>query len=283
MADDLTGGPSTSEEPPSVPQEQSGAGQARPVSWEAPLRRRFGLAYLALAAVVGAAVGLFIVFVGRQDAPEEVAWSRCRPAQHGLAAATEIAERCVQNRYRLASGNALVGVIVRPPVLQTQGQSVQVSSIAVRSGFPDERARDIRFFDGRSTIFYYLCGLGEQCAIPEGKPSVARGQLLRREGLELALYTFKYVEGVDSVVAFIPPPPGDDPQALLFFNRSDLAAQLTRPLGVTLPHRNVLVPGKLTEVEEGTISALTRERVYRYTYQQIPDGTAILVLAPLQA
>ena len=37
--------------------------------------------------------------------------------------------------------------------------------------------------------------------------SEARHALLRREALELALYTFKYVDGVDSVSVFLPPRP----------------------------------------------------------------------------
>ena len=46
--------------------------------------------------------------------------------------------------------------------------------------------------------------LGTQCAISEGEPSEERHQLLRREALELALYTFKYGDA-DSVIALLPP------------------------------------------------------------------------------
>ena len=57
-----------------------------------------------------------------------------------------------------------------------------------------------------NTIAYNLCGIGgKNCAIGIGTPSSARLLLLRREALELALYTFKYVHGVQNVVAILPP------------------------------------------------------------------------------
>ena len=58
---------------------------------------------------------------------------------------------------------------------------------------------------------FSLCGLGQSCAIATGKASVERGTLVRREILELALYTFKYVGGVNHVIAFMPPARGKQP------------------------------------------------------------------------
>jgi hypothetical protein len=53
-----------------------------------------------------------------------------------------------------------------------------------------------------------MCGDGSDCSIKQGKPSLERGLLLYREALELALYTFHYVGGVEQVIVTIPPPPG---------------------------------------------------------------------------
>ena len=47
---------------------------------------------------------------------------------------------------------------------------------------------DIKLVDGDG-VLYRLCGLGPNCAIAKGKPSAERHLLLRREALELALYT----------------------------------------------------------------------------------------------
>ena len=52
-----------------------------------------------------------------------------------------------------------------------------------------------------------LCGLGSECSIATGTRDRARERLVRREALELALYTFKYVPSVNAVIAYMPPPP----------------------------------------------------------------------------
>ena len=57
-----------------------------------------------------------------------------------------------------------------------------------------------------NTIAYNLCGIGgKNCAIGVGDAVLDRLLLLRREALELALYTFKYIGGVQNVVAILPP------------------------------------------------------------------------------
>src|SRR5947209_5781330 len=59
---------------------------------------------------------------------------------------------------------------------------------------------------GGNTIAYNLCGVGStNCSIGVGTPSPDRLLLLRREALELALYTFKYISGTQNVVAILPP------------------------------------------------------------------------------
>ena len=63
---------------------------------------------------------------------------------------------------------------------------------------------DIDFVDGNG-LMYTLNGLGPKGSVRGGKPSEERHLLLRREALELALYTFRYVEDVDLVVALLPP------------------------------------------------------------------------------
>ena len=92
---------------------------------------------------------------------------------------------------------------------------------------------------------YTLNGLGPKGSVRGGKPSEARHLLLRREALELALYTFRYVKNVDLVVALLPPkPPREDartrtgttttstadPQTqALFYRPGDLEPQLRDP------------------------------------------------------
>ena len=96
------------------------------------------------------------------------------------------------------------------------------------------------------------------------------------------MYAFKYVDGVDSVVTFFPPRPGQTPQNALFFRKDDLGDELDQPLLETLPARKPPVPGKgdLSKVEQKTVDELTTERVFRYGVQSARDGARVLVLAP---
>ena len=62
-----------------------------------------------------------------------------------------------------------------------------------------------------SGVLFNLCGGGQNCSIREGKPTVARSLVLRRESLELALYTFRYIKNINEVVVMLPPAPGQKP------------------------------------------------------------------------
>jgi hypothetical protein len=242
-------------------------------------RLRFAIAYGALAAVVGAAVGSFIVLVNRNDPVAESAWSTWRPTREGQGAAEEIADH-VSRRYRLPSGNQLVGVLVGP----AEVQDVTVRAIAVRASASGSND-DIKILDAEGTMMYILCGLGDRCSIREGRPSTARHQLLRREALELALYTFKYVDGAKSVVAFLPPRPDADPEeagtSALFFEKRDLKEELEQPLRTTLSRASPPKLGELDADEVLTIERLTERRVFSYEFQQAQEGSAILILTPL--
>ena len=131
-----------------------------------------------------------------------------------------------------------------------------------------------------NTVQYSLCGLGDSCAIAKGKPSVERGTLVRREILELALYTFKYLDGVNNVIAFMPPTPGSTPKYVVFLQRSHLEEHLDKPITRTLAPKTPL-PSGITSKEQQTIDATTEQRVYSYTLSQAQNGDAVLVLAPV--
>jgi len=138
-------------------------------------------------------------------------------------------------------------------------------------------------------VSYILCGLGQRCAISEGTPSLARARLLHREALELALYTFKYVDGAKSVVALLPPaansensqnPQNPQNTFALFFRKRELRSILDRPLQTTLSQPRVLDPTRLGAAETQRIDRLTRRSLFQYAFQQSPDGSAFLVLRP---
>jgi len=80
-------------------------------------RFRFGFVYVLLAAVMGGAVGSFIVLVGRPAPAADESWSSWRPDGRENAYPTAIADH-VAARYRLPSGKQLVGVLAGPAEVQ---------------------------------------------------------------------------------------------------------------------------------------------------------------------
>jgi hypothetical protein len=268
-------------------------GGTRPVSRAERARRsayrsRFAAVYVLLAAVVGVAVGSFIVLAGREDPPPPPRWSDWEPTGSSEARLKQIADR-VSGHYRLRSGNELAAALVTSPQVTSPDQSgsrtvsVPVSAIAVRPDTSRGQAEesDIDFVPASSHIYFILCGLGDRCSINEGSPSTARHELLRREALELSLYTFKYVDGIDSVTVFLPPNPSPEgtPTAV-FLKRSDVKEQLKLPLASTLAPTTPRI-GEMAQNELTTVNDLTLPRLYAYDYTQAQDGSAILVLAPV--
>ena len=247
-------------------------------------RHRFGVAYLVLAALLGAAVGLFVVFVTDSGSGGGGPWSTWKPSETGVKRLNQIASY-VSDEYATASGRKLAVVYSTPPVVQdTQGQAIPVRAIAVTPGLPGQTAADADILDATGTWAYILCGVGTNCSIPE-KPTLARFDLVRREALELALYTFKYESQVDSVLTYVPPAAkaatGAQTDTVIFLRRGDVHSALDAPLGRTLtPARGSLRPGQMTARDLRAVRALTQSRVFSYRPDKLQDGSPILVLAP---
>src|SRR5204862_161711 len=124
------------------------------------------------------------------------------------------------------------------------------------------------------------CGLGRYCSIKEGKPSVARHLVLRREALELALYTFRYIKNVDEIVVMLQPAPGDKPSQAMFFRRSDVDASLDRPLRATLPGAPPEINHRGSAQAE-FLNRLTGANLFSFQPQQGGDARVYLVLQPV--
>ena len=128
---------------------------------------------------------------------------------------------------------------------------------------------------------FVLCGLGQNCSISQGEASAARHSLLRRQALELSLYTFKYVDDIDSVTVFLPPPPGgESPGSAVFLRRGDVKQELSRPLSRTMAPGAPSI-GSIPARELQTLNRITSARLYRYEYTQAQDLSAVLVLDPI--
>lgn len=237
-------------------------------------RMRFGLAYLALAILAGGAAGATILLLDRPAKGPGTAWSEWRPAIEGDAVPKAIADY-VGSRYRLPSGSQLVGVLAGPPKVQ----EVAVRAVAIR---PQEgTSDDIAIIPTERSLMYVLCGLGDACAIAEGEATQERHRLLRRQALEIALYTFKYVDDMDSVIALLPPNPEAESGTALFFEKSDFDHELKVPLSQTLSRPDPPISAQLDPAEGLIVDRLTRPRLFSYEFQQAQEGSAIIVLAPL--
>jgi hypothetical protein len=251
-------------------------------------RRRFTVIYVLLALVLGLGLGALVVLIAKPDAGPAQVWSRWHPDGSDTARVRQIADH-VSTQYRFADGEQMVVALAGPPTVTAGGgeqstNSIPVRAIAVRPDTSTGKAEedDIAIVDASKSMQFVLCGLGDSCSITQGQASEARHSLLRREALELSLYTFKYLDEVDSVTVFLPPPPGgQSPGSAVFLRRSDVKNELSRPLAQTLTPGGAPTIGGIPARELQTLNRITGSRLYRYEYTQAQDLSAVLVLDPI--
>jgi len=156
-------------------------------------------------------------------------------------------------------------------------QTIPIRFVSIRG---TKGAGDSLFsLDASNSLMFSLCGLGQACSIATGKDSADRLTLVRREILELALYTFKYVGSINNVVAFTPPVLGK-PQYAVYLQKSDVSQQLKLPLVRTLSAK-VPLPSTIAPREQQTVNSALRSRFYKSSFAQSQQGDVVLVLEPL--
>jgi hypothetical protein len=264
---------------------------------------------LALAAVVAAvAIGT----QGRSGSQSTLPWSLWQPSDKGTQGAREIADYIAPN-YRISAADQLDVVTVvnlessaaQQAAAQAQANGTSASAqsglqVAVR---PSAASSQVRLLGG-NTVAYNLCGIGgKNCSIGAGKPSANRLLLLRREALELALYTFKYIGGTDNVLAVLPPGhaqatstlsktlPTSDASAsvkpvdiAVLFQRQELTPLLDHPLALLLPEQEPPTVAEMPKAPEANLVAQATSRgLFSEQLQQAQDGSSLMVLAPLPA
>lgn len=243
---------------------------------------RFTLAYLALGvAVAAAAVGLAVDLGGTSAAkagPHGPAWSDWQPKGSGLGLEQHVAAH-VAAGYRLGLVQFL-DIFPRAPAVKAKTGSVPIGHVVIRgrNGKPDTVYNLTR----GTTAMYILCGLGRSCTIARGKPAAARTRLVRREILELALYTFRYEHGIDSVIVVMPPHQPKVRSKIVFLRRHDLRQALSRPLAATLSSRTP-TPKTITQADQLSVLRYMRHRAFSFSVSGAADGTVVLVLRHLHA
>ena len=286
MAEDLTPQPS-----PFPPPAESAAPVAETTDenvlvrkprdeWEpGPHAGRFMLAYGILGLVLGATVVALAVGLTRGDNGTAVPWSSWTPGDSGTQRVRDIAAH-VSARYRDSTGRQLVDVVPR-----SVSEDPPIIAAAIDKQALFDKEQQFSTFGLDNSLLYVFCGDGQNCSM-QGAPTQQRHRLLRREALELALYTFRYVDGVDSVVAFLPAKTdtsaGNNQQSVqsaLFFRKSQYDNFTKSPLNQTLP--GTPADTNSSKSQSDIVDRLTLPALYRYQLQRTPDGgNSILVLSP---
>jgi hypothetical protein len=211
--------------------------------------------------------------------PKPPPWSSWRPPGGSATAVTDEIISHISREYKLsAAGDQLVVVFPSAPEVNQNTKNYDVSTIGIRSTPTAQTLSRIVATTG--IVQQQFCGLGPSCAISRGTPSATRERLVRREALEIALYTFKFVPSINGVLAYMPPPPGQPPTTLLFLERSGLSKQLSEPIRKTLPLATPPLPSSADGEESGTIDKLTLPIEYGFQFQLLPNKTQAIILTP---
>jgi len=256
----------------------SGVSQSHP-------RGKFRLAYVLLAIAAVLAAALFLTVRGGSSQKDtagaaalDESWGTFKPAGLTQDRIQQIALH-VGSSYRTKGGHQLVSVSATiPPAYQNDLRITQYILSYTDGGQTNYQAIPI----STNNVLYELCGLGPQCAIDSGKATTDRGRLLRREALELALYTFHYTD-VGSVVTFLPPKKGQRPQYVFLFLRTQFEAQgvLAKPLNAILAEPTPPPAASIPAAEAATIDGITEPDLYRFRYTSDQQGGVLLVFDPL--
>ena len=270
-------------------------------------RSRFGFILGALVGVALAAVAIAVLAVaGRNDGATggNLQWSSWKPtSKNRLVQAAEIAQH-VGQEYRLNDGSQLVDVEAGPLSINDVPLTPVVRTAA--------KGGDIVPIYGTG-VLYVLNGLGDNGSISRETPSAKRLALVEREALELALYTFRYVKGVDHVVAMLPPAPASaattatdgsgsavapgngkrsatdaqdaanvassdtKPIPTMLFRPGDLRNQLSAPLQLTFPSQTPR-PATISDQEANLLTQFTQNNVFQASVVPNQTGQGFLVL-----
>jgi len=278
-----------------------------------PHAPKFRAAMAALMGIAVAAVVIAITALAGGGHHSSQKWSDWSPPDTGVQGAREIADH-IAPLYRISGTDQLAIVTVSNLTAPSTASAGSASSssqssgglqVAVRS---DPNSSAVSLIGG-NTIAYNLCGIGStNCSIGVGTPSPDRLLLLRREALELALYTFKYISGTQNVVAILPPghtaaitagrlspqPPSRSSKAsvtqkpidiALLFLHDELGPLLDQPLSATFPEQ---FPPSVSEVaawkatpEAGLVEQVTSRGMFSEHVTTAQDGSNLIVLDPM--
>jgi len=200
------------------------------------------------------------------------AWSFFKPSADSEALRIRQIARFVGDRYQTNDGQQIARVLGGPPAVQ----DAPVTHFLIRDAGKQQSV------GAGKAIMYILCGAGSDCALPLEASSTAHDRLVRREALELALYTMRYND-VDPVAVLLPPDPQGNPGDAVLFRRDELKSLLDKPLSQSLPTGKAPNALGMDDLEAATVDYLTLTKSYDYDFLSASDGTARMVLNAARA
>lgn len=271
----------------------------RSVHRSTPHNGKFRIATVLLGGVAVAALAIAVAVVlahtgsVKSGGGKTKTWSAWSPSSSGTKGVAEIAEE-VAPFYRLSPSKQLD--IVTPLSL-----SVPTSSGTITGSGPvpvvntgTAKAEKLSLLPGH-TVAFNICGIGKPNCALAGKPSAARLLLLRREALELALYTFKYISGTQNVIALLPPGHQktinratkkitSKPLSVgVLFAKPELQQFLSKPLNKTLaaiPPEVPQLPVWIPTSDAALVDQVTARSLFQSTVES-QDGQKLLVMRSL--
>jgi hypothetical protein len=270
----------------------------------APHAQKFRVALAMLCGIALGAVAIAVVILSNGSNRGAAAaaaghWSSWAPTTNGNEGVTEIADH-IAPYYRISSAQQLDAVT---PISVSQATAAGTTTgsglTVVVNTTPSSKTQSLSLLSGR-TIAYNVCGLGPKNCQLAGTPSTNRMLLLRREALELALYTFKYIDGSENVLAVLPPgktttssssgtagsatKAGSPITVSVLFVRKELQPWLDVPLSKTLQQ----YPPEVSELslwsqtqEAGLVDQITANGLFSSQIESQQEGGNLLVLSPL--
>lgn len=242
---------------------------------EKPRRKGHSRGLLAANLVVLAgAVGVLALFAYLVSRGTSNSWSSYQPKGGDVFTKAQNMADHVAPAYKY--NGAPIAVVQAQPLVY---QDAVVDGIAfTRQPFRKIGSPLKQFEPSGSTVAYVFCGSAARCGLPStGAQDTV--PLLRRETLELALYTFKYTPSVDSIVGLLPP--AGSTNYAIYLRRRNFQKELSKPLDATLPQHKVLSYQQLSPVERATVDRLTMKNTYESQFSKGANGRTVLVLRSL--
>ena len=245
-----------------------------------PFRSRFGFVWGALIGIALCAAGMLVVLIASpRDTGPKLAehWSEWQPETSRMVdGAVDIAGH-IGLQYKLDGGEQLVSV--RSSSLELGGQEI---GVAVRP-----QGGDLQFLDGDG-LLYILTGIGPTARPATGARGEKRGLLMKREALELALYSFRYLDDVTMVAVLLPQTAKQAERNAggaaaapetnaIFYRPGDLLDQLQVPLDRTLSPKTPR-PSTMTKDEAARVDDLTLRNLFLASVQPLEASHNYLVL-----